>query len=176
LSTETVRPELLAAIEAAQDKKAGAITLLDLTGLGAFTDYFLLLTGYSTPQVEAIIDAVEGALKARGLRPQHREGRSGAEWLLLEIVRIEPFVQAFVKRLLRPQINPVAAGTIAHQIFRIRDIEGRARGVDDDRIKLPSLYDLSRGAGERLAERQLIIGSGRDAVPDIQIANAVIAA
>ena len=66
MSTETVRPELLSAIEAAQDKKAGAITLLDLTGLGAFTDYFLLCTGYSTPQVEAIIDAVEGALKAAG--------------------------------------------------------------------------------------------------------------
>jgi ribosome-associated protein len=84
LSTETVRPELLSAIEAAQDKKAGAITLLDLTGLGAFTDYFLLLTGYSTPQVEAIIDAIEEALKAHGLRPLHREGRSGAEWLLLD--------------------------------------------------------------------------------------------
>ena len=84
MSTETVRPELLSAIEAAQNKKAGAITLLDLTGLGAFTDYFLLLTGYSTPQVEAISDTVEQALRARGFRPQHREGRSGAEWLLLD--------------------------------------------------------------------------------------------
>jgi ribosome-associated protein len=84
LSTEPLRPELLSAIEAAQDKKAGAITVLDFTGLGAFTDYFLLCTGYSTPQVEAIGDAVEEALKARGLRPQHREGRSGAEWLLLD--------------------------------------------------------------------------------------------
>ena len=84
MSTETVRPELRSAIEAAQDKKAGAITLLDLTGLGAFTDCFLLCTGYSTPQVEAITDAIEEALKARGLRPLHREGRSGAEWVLLD--------------------------------------------------------------------------------------------
>jgi ribosome-associated protein len=84
LSTETLRPELLSAIEAAQSKQADAITLLDLTGLGAFTDYFLLCTGYSTPQVQAITDAIEEALKARGLRPQHREGRSGAEWLLLD--------------------------------------------------------------------------------------------
>ena len=84
MTTETVRPELLSAIEAAQNKKAGAITLLDLTGLGAFTDYFLLCTGYSTPQLQAISDAVEEALKLRGLRPQHREGRSGAEWLLLD--------------------------------------------------------------------------------------------
>lgn len=84
MSTEKLRPELLSAIEAAQNKKADAITLLDLTGLGAFTDYFLLCTGYSTPQLEAISDAIEEALKARGLRPQHREGRSGAEWLLLD--------------------------------------------------------------------------------------------
>jgi ribosome-associated protein len=84
LSTEALRPELISAVEAAQNKKADAITLLDLKGLGAFTDYFLLCTGYSTPQVEAISDAIEEALKARGLRPQHREGRSGAEWLLLD--------------------------------------------------------------------------------------------
>lgn len=84
MSTENLRPELLSAIEAAQNKKAGAVTLLDFTGLGAFTDYFLLCTGYSTPQVEAISDAIEEALKTRGLRPQHREGRSGAEWLLLD--------------------------------------------------------------------------------------------
>lgn len=84
MSTENLRPELLSAIEAAQSKKAGAITLLDFTGLGAFTDYFLLCTGYSTPQLGAISDAIEETLKARGLRPQHREGHPGAEWLLLD--------------------------------------------------------------------------------------------
>ena len=84
MSTETLRPELISAVEAAQNKKADAITVLDLTGLGAFTDYFLLCTGYSTPQLEAISDGIEEALKGRGLRPQHREGRSGAEWLLLD--------------------------------------------------------------------------------------------
>lgn len=97
MSTETVRPELLSAVEAAQNKKAGAITLLDLTGLGAFTDYFLLCTGYSTPQAEAIADAIEEALKARGLRPLHREGRSGAEWLLLDYGGF--IVHVFTERL-----------------------------------------------------------------------------
>jgi ribosome-associated protein len=97
LSTETFRPELHSAIEAAQNKKAGAITLLDLTGLGAFTDYFLLCTGYSTPQTEAIADAIEQTLKARGLRPQHREGRSGAEWLLLDYGGF--IVHVFTERL-----------------------------------------------------------------------------
>ncbi len=97
MSTEKLRPELLSAIEAAQNKQAEAITLLDLTGLGAFTDYFLLCTGYSTPQVEAISDAIEEALKARGLRPLHREGRSGAEWLLLDYGGF--IVHVFTERL-----------------------------------------------------------------------------
>src|SRR4029077_19037659 len=97
LSTEKLRPELLSAIEAAQSKKADAITLLDLTGLGAFTDYFLRCTGYGRPQVEAISDGIEEALKARGLRPQHREGRSGAEWLLLDYGGF--IVHVFTERL-----------------------------------------------------------------------------
>ena len=42
------------AVEAAQEKKAGAVTVLDLSGLGAFTEYFVVCTGYSTPQLQAI--------------------------------------------------------------------------------------------------------------------------
>jgi ribosome-associated protein len=84
MNKETLRPELRLAIEAAQNKKAGAITVLDLKGLGAFTEAFLLCTGYSTPQLQAIADAIEEALQPLGLRPLHREGRSGSEWLLLD--------------------------------------------------------------------------------------------
>jgi ribosome-associated protein len=80
----SLRPELRCAIEAAQDKKASGVTLLDLTGLGAFTESFLLCTGFSTPQLQAISDGIEEALEARGLRLAHREGCSGAEWLLLD--------------------------------------------------------------------------------------------
>ena len=79
-----MRPELRWAIEAAQNKQAASVTLLDLTGLGAFTDFFLLCTGLSTPQVQAICDAIEEQLDRRGIRPEHREGRNGSEWLLLD--------------------------------------------------------------------------------------------
>jgi ribosome-associated protein len=84
VTAKTLRPELRWAIEAAQGKKAAGLTLLDLTGLGAFTDYFLVCTGQSTPQVRAICDGIEETLHVHGLRPFHREGRSGAEWLLLD--------------------------------------------------------------------------------------------
>lgn len=96
-STQPIRPELRWAIEAAQDKKAAAITLLDLTGLGAFTDCFLLCTGFSTPQLQAISDGIEEKLKTHGLRPAHREGRGGAEWLLLDYGSF--IVHIFTERL-----------------------------------------------------------------------------
>jgi ribosome-associated protein len=81
---DSLRPELRAAVEAAQSKKAEAVTLLDLEGLGAFTDYFLLCTGLSARQVEAICDEIEEQLGRLGVRILHREGAAGAEWVLLD--------------------------------------------------------------------------------------------
>jgi ribosome-associated protein len=97
MTTETLRPDLRTAIDAALDKQAGNVTLLDLTGQSAFTDYFLLCTGYSTPQVRAICDEIEEKLKLRSLRPAHREGRDNAEWLLLDYGRF--IVHVFTERL-----------------------------------------------------------------------------
>jgi ribosome-associated protein len=72
------------AIEAAQEKQAAEVTLLDLEGLGAFTDYFLLCTGFSARQVDAICDEIEQQLARMGIRLTHREGAAGAEWILLD--------------------------------------------------------------------------------------------
>ena len=73
------------AVEAAQEKKAAAITVLELKGAGAFTDYFVICTGYSTPQVQAICTEVEEQLHKNLRRsPEHREGHRSAEWALLD--------------------------------------------------------------------------------------------
>ncbi len=87
MNWETLRPELRWAIEAAQDKKAQNVSVLDLSNLSAFSQYFLLCSGTSTPQIEAITDAIEERLRQNGVRPEHREGRSGAEWILLDYGR-----------------------------------------------------------------------------------------
>jgi ribosome-associated protein len=72
-------------VEAAQNKKASAITILDLREVGGFTSYFVICTGFSTPQVEAICDEVEEQLHKHLKRsPEHREGRASAEWALLD--------------------------------------------------------------------------------------------
>jgi ribosome-associated protein len=73
------------AVEAAQEKKAAGITVLDLSAAGAFTDYFVVCTGFSTPQVQAICTEIEGQLYKNLRRsPEHREGHRSAEWALLD--------------------------------------------------------------------------------------------
>jgi len=73
------------AVEAAQNKKAAAISVLDLSGVGAFTSYFVICTGFSTPQVQAICTEIEEQLyKELRRSPEHREGRGSSEWALLD--------------------------------------------------------------------------------------------
>ena len=72
------------AIEAAQDKKATGLVVLDLKKAAAFTDYFVICSASNPRQVQAIADAVEDALKAQKQRPSLVEGYSRAEWILLD--------------------------------------------------------------------------------------------
>jgi ribosome-associated protein len=84
VTLETLRPEIRLAVEAAQDKQAVDITVLRLPGTGSFAEYFLLCSGQSQPQIKAISDAIEERLDGYGKRLSHREGRAGAEWILLD--------------------------------------------------------------------------------------------
>ncbi len=82
MKASELRNEIRLAVEAAQDKQAVDITVLKLAG--AFAEYFLVCSGQSTPQIEAITDAIEERLSQSGRRLTHREGRKGAEWILLD--------------------------------------------------------------------------------------------
>lgn len=73
-----------AAIEAARDKKASGVVVLDLKKAGAFTDYFVICSAANPRQVQAIADAIEEALKAQKQRPSLVEGYARAEWILLD--------------------------------------------------------------------------------------------
>jgi ribosome-associated protein len=82
VTQHNLRQEIIWAVEAAQEKQAVDITVLKLTG--AFAEYFMLCSGQSTPQLQAISDAVEERLDKQHVRLAHREGRPGAEWVLLD--------------------------------------------------------------------------------------------
>ena len=72
------------AARAAGEKKATDTVILDLRDIATFTEYFVICTGASTRQVQAISNSVEEELRKSGRRPSHIEGYSSAEWILLD--------------------------------------------------------------------------------------------
>jgi ribosome-associated protein len=75
---------LTQAIDAANDKKAIDLVVLDLKKGDAFTDYFVICTGANTRQVQAIADAIQQALTATGTKAALVEGTGRAEWVLID--------------------------------------------------------------------------------------------
>ena len=72
------------AANTADEKKAKELVLLRLAEITSFTDYFLICSGSSVRQVQAIADAVAEQLKRRGMRPMHTEGYANGEWVLID--------------------------------------------------------------------------------------------
>jgi ribosome-associated protein len=73
------------AIQAARDRKASDVVVLDLRKAGGFTDFFVICTGNNPRQIVAIADAVRETLKKElGERPTLSEGVDRSEWVLLD--------------------------------------------------------------------------------------------
>ena len=78
--------EIQVGAEAALDKKAEELSVLDLRGRSDVTDFFLICHGTSDRQVLAIVDSIEERLRAAGRRPFHIEGRRKGDWVLMDYV------------------------------------------------------------------------------------------
>lgn len=74
------------AIDAALDKKALDVTVMDLREISGEVDYFVLCSGESDLQIRAIVDGVVDRLrKDAGERPVHKEGQPGtSRWIVLD--------------------------------------------------------------------------------------------
>lgn len=81
---EQIFEDVKAAADAADDKKAKDLAVLRLADITSFTDYFVICSGSSVRQVQAISDAVAEQLKKRGQRPMHTEGYANGEWVLMD--------------------------------------------------------------------------------------------
>ena len=71
-------------VELAEDKKAADIVLLDLTGLTTLADYFVIASGGSDRQLDAIADGIVSGLRDEKIRPFGREGTSASHWVLVD--------------------------------------------------------------------------------------------
>jgi ribosome-associated protein len=78
---------VLEAADAAGDKKAERIVVLDVSRLLVITDYFLICSGKSDRQVKTVAEEVERRLReVHRLKPYRREGEREAKWILLDYV------------------------------------------------------------------------------------------
>lgn len=71
-------------VELAEDKKAAEIVLLDLTALTTLADYFVICSGGSERQLQAIGDGIVSSLRDEKVRPYGREGTAASHWVLLD--------------------------------------------------------------------------------------------
>jgi len=68
----------------AEEKKAGALVVLEVGKVSLIADYFVIATGANKAQVQAIADQVMAGAKEAGYTLLHREGYAEALWVLLD--------------------------------------------------------------------------------------------
>jgi ribosome-associated protein len=71
-------------VELAEDKKAADIMLLDLTGLTTVADYFVIASGGSERQLDAIADGVISGMRDEKVHAYGREGTAASHWVLVD--------------------------------------------------------------------------------------------
>ena len=72
------------AVDAASDKKASDIILLDIRDVTTIADYFVICSGNNPRQIEAIASAIDEELEKQGANVLHREGVAESGWLLID--------------------------------------------------------------------------------------------
>ncbi len=82
--TADLPSELRDVVAAAEDRKALDLRVLALGDISDFTDFFVVCSGRSDRQVQAIAEGIQRRLRDAGARPLHVEGGRQGRWVLLD--------------------------------------------------------------------------------------------
>ena len=80
----TPKEMAVTAAKALDSKKGQEIKVIDVEHLTSLADYFVICSGTSNTQINALCDAVEKAVNEAGEPTLHREGYRGGTWVLLD--------------------------------------------------------------------------------------------
>lgn len=78
------RSRALECVRFALEKKAYDLVLMEVGGLTSIADFFLVCTGRSDTQVQAIASSIEGSLAQQGVRPLSIEGYAHGQWVVVD--------------------------------------------------------------------------------------------
>ena len=80
----TPKEMAITAAKALDSRKGQNIQVIDVESLTSLADYFVICSGTSNTQINALCDAVEKAVNESGEPTLHREGYRGGTWVLLD--------------------------------------------------------------------------------------------
>ena len=83
----------MVAAQAAADKLATDVTVLDVADRLAITDTFVLTSAPTERQVSSIVDEIELRMREAGVKPVRREGEREGRWVLLDFGDVVVHVQ-----------------------------------------------------------------------------------
>ncbi len=84
---------------AAADKKAEDVVVLDLRGISTFTDYYVICSGSSEPQIKAIAAEIQEQLREKfQTRPAAVDGFPVSQWVILDYLSVLVHIFAGDKR------------------------------------------------------------------------------
>lgn len=92
-ATENARELALVAAQAAADKKATDVVVLDVSEQLVITDCFLIASAPNERQVDSIVESIEEKMRVAGSKPVRREGTREGRWVLLDFVDVVVHVQ-----------------------------------------------------------------------------------
>ena len=79
----------VACAKAADETKAENIRIWDMRGLSNLTDYMVVCSGTSMPQLRAILRDVAGKVEEEhGVKPVHAEGKADTRWVVLDFIDV----------------------------------------------------------------------------------------
>jgi ribosome-associated protein len=124
--------KVFAAVEAALEKKAYDLIVVEVEHLSSIADYFLIVTGRSDVQVQAIARGIEERMDRENARQISKEGLNRAHWVVMDYDDI--VVHVFLEPT-REFYRLERTWTDAHEILlpeplraQVRDLQLKASG------------------------------------------------
>lgn len=69
---------------ALEDKKGEDIAVIDISQVSVIADYFVICTGASDSQIQALVENVDEKMHEKGYMLKQQEGRNSGSWVLMD--------------------------------------------------------------------------------------------
>ncbi|MBS6610952.1 MULTISPECIES: ribosome silencing factor [Peptoniphilus] len=80
----TVQEKLDIIVKSCESKKGIDIKVLDIKGMTSIADYFVIVSGSSSTQVDALAREIDEKLSEKGINPLNSEGKNSSRWIILD--------------------------------------------------------------------------------------------